>query len=204
MSRVSTAKYSSFQTISGYAIFADVLFGDNGDPSGIPGYNVGSSPTNCANGYIVWQDNIDDGLNSGEVAVDLSLPRGGGTNAVEWAVTGGASGPLNFTSTYSTISKVQILAGVGLGGCKMSWYGIAIRFYKAGVLMETISLDSTNNPVADAMSDSGAVEIEQITTITASPGYDQVEITGSVQLQANAGVFPGEEDIFGDIYIFTS
>src|SRR5271156_6307334 len=121
MSRVTTAKYSTFQTISGYTIFADVLFGDNGDPNGVPGYDVGSSGSNCSSGYIVWEGNIDNGLDSGEVSVNLSLPPGGGANAVTWDVVGGGSGILSFTSTtYGAISKVQVLAGVALGGCKMS------------------------------------------------------------------------------------
>jgi hypothetical protein len=204
MSRVTTVKYTSFQTISGYKIFADALYGDNGDPNGVPGYDVGSSPTDCSSGYIVWEGNIEDGLDSGDVSVALSMPPGGGTNAVQWNVVGGASGVLSFTSTYGSISKVQILAGVALGGCKMSWVSTTVRFYKAGVLMESITLNSSNNPVADATSQSGSVEVEQITTITASSGYDQVDISANVRLQANAGISPGEDDIFGDIYVFTS
>jgi hypothetical protein len=204
MSRVTTAKYTSFQTISGYKIFADALYGDNGDPNGVPGYDVGASSTDCSSGYIVWEGDIQNGLDSGNVSVDLSLPPGGGTNAVQWDVVGGASGTLTFTSTYRTMTKVQLLAGVALGGCKMSWVNATIRFYKAGVLMESISLDSSNNPVADATSQSGSVEIEQITTITASSGYDRVDVSGNIRLQANAGVSPGADDIFADVYVFTS
>jgi len=72
--------------------------------------------------------------------------------------------------------------------------------------MEIITLDDSDNPVADATNSSGPVQIEQITTITPGAGsnYDQLEVTGNVRLQANAGVSPGEDDIFGDIYVYTA
>jgi hypothetical protein len=69
MSRVTTAEYSSFQTISVYTIFADALYGDNGEPNDVPGYNVSSSPTEFGKA-------IQDGPDSNDVSVAFLMPPG--------------------------------------------------------------------------------------------------------------------------------
>jgi hypothetical protein len=198
----STASYTSFQDISGYTMYSDVLFADDGDPNGIPGYDLGSSDEDNVGGFIVWQEDYSDGLDTGNVATSLTMPAGGGTNAVEWSVANGADGPLYFTRTYGAIRQVQILAGVALAGCKMTWNDVQVQFYKSGTLIETISPGSV---VADGTSSTDPISLEQITTVTPTANNnDMVVVSANVRLQANSGIDPGEEDIFGAVYVFTN
>jgi hypothetical protein len=180
------------------------MYGDNGDPEGMPEYVVGSSDTNNIDGFTTWTDDPDNGVDTSDVAFSLTGNPGGGSNGVILNLEDGASGPLTFTgASYGAIQNVQIQAGVTLAGCKMSFNSLIVEFYKSGTQTESVTLSVADNPVADATNATDPVQVQQLTIVTpASQTNDKVVITGAVQLYANAGVYPGETDIFGDIYVF--
>src|SRR5688572_9584569 len=51
--------------ISGHSLFADVCFGDNGDPWGQEEMGIGAGPGAYLSSNIEWDDDLSDGLDSG-------------------------------------------------------------------------------------------------------------------------------------------
>jgi hypothetical protein len=198
MATVTTQTNSYISDIEGWCIYADALFGDNGDTEGVPEYDVGTNSDN-AYGFITW-GNPNNNIDSGNLAINFNAPASGQT--ITWAIQNAST--LSYSGVgHGTIQSVQIVAGVQASGCKFSWGSLVVAFYKSGILIESVSLSGADNPVADGIG-SGA-PTEQITTITpANNNNDQVVITGTLRLQVNAGVYPGEDDVFGDIFVFTS
>jgi len=204
MATVTTSTSSSISDIEGYSFFGSIMYGDNGDPEGMPEYVVGNSDTNNIDGFITWTDDPDNGVDTNDIPFSLTGNPGGGSNGVVLDLNGGVSGPLTFTgASYGAIQNVKIQAGVTLAGCKMSFNSLIVEFYKSGTQTESVTLQVADNPVADATNATDPVAVQQLTIVTpASQTNDKVVITGSVQLYAKAGVYPGETDIFGDIYVF--
>jgi hypothetical protein len=204
MATVTTSTSSSISDIEGYSFFGSIMYGDNGDPEGMPEYVVGSSDTNNVDGFNTWTQDPENGVDTNDIPFDLTGNPKGGSNGVVLNLQNSESGPLTFTgASYGAIQSVQIQAGVTLAGCRMTFTGVTVTFYKSGTETDSVTLQAGYNPVADATSATDPVAVQQLTIITpASQTNDMVVITGSVQLYANAGVWPGETDIFGDIYVF--
>jgi len=53
MATVTTSTSSSISDIEGYSFFGSIMYGDNGDPEGMPEYVVGNSDTNNIDGFIM-------------------------------------------------------------------------------------------------------------------------------------------------------
>jgi len=202
---VTTETNDGISTISDYCVYADAEFGGNGDESGEPSYDCGSSDSDNVYGYITWDSDLSDGLDSGTRTLSFQALEGG-SNGVEWNVQGGSAGTLQFTDqTYGAIQSVKIRAAVILQGCKCTLSGIVLKFYKNGSLVETITLTSATNPVADTRADDAPDEREQITTITPTNSDNtKLVVTGNLRLEAVEGDLPGPSDLQAQIFVFAN
>jgi hypothetical protein len=82
----------------------------------------------------------------------------------------------------------------------VSWSGLTINFMNDGSVVDSWS--STEGVDVDTSTAANPVAGQQITvTPTASEPITSVEITGSIELTATAGTYPGAEDLFSDIFI---
>lgn len=199
---ITTATNDSISDLTGTA-YAEAIYGNNGDTGGVPGYDTGDPASDNVYGYITWGDDPPEPLDSGEVDFNFQALPGGGTNGVLWDVTGGSAGQLQYSNAaYGTLVSVTLRAAVTLAGCKVSMNGVVVKFYKGGVLIESATLNSGQNPVADALASSDPVAIEQVTVVTpANTDNDKVVVTGTVRLQTLAEIAPAPTDLFGQIYL---
>lgn len=200
MASGSLSTYTSIQTFFG-CFFAEARFGSNGG-TGTPEYDVGSTTSNAVSGRTVWDSDLSNGLNSGWINVSLDAEAGGGSNAVSWTVTGGTVVPLLFSGvTYGIIDNVQIVAAVQFPA-QMLWRSVLVKFYKAGVLIESFS--ERVGPQVDTTGATPPVAKEQVLTVVpAQTDNDKVVITGQIELVCAAGIYPGPNDIFAQIYVVT-
>jgi hypothetical protein len=205
MATITTSSSNSISNITGYKFEAECVYGDNGDGSGQGGYDIGTSPSNNNSGEIVWQPTEGQAFNTGNIAVTLDAPKGGGSgNPPTWTVSGSEDGPVNYSVSYGAIQSAEIRAGVTLAGTAISFNDLVLKFYKNGSLIETVNLSSADNPSVNALSSSGTVAMQQLTTVTpANNNNDSVVITGNMVLQANNGVYPGATNMFDQIFVFT-
>ena len=194
---IETACQSFISDIGDYAIYADARFGDNGDYWGVPTYEVGS-PSASTPGYCRWDSDPSNGIETGWLDVELHV---GANHVVTWEVQGGGDGILQFSNVqYGDISKVRVRAAVQQSGLLFEWRSLVLQFYDNGVLKESSSMTSAQQPKADT-TQSGSVK-EMITTITPAWAHnDELILTGQIHLHANQGVYPGANDLFGQVLI---
>ncbi len=154
-------------------------------------------------GQRVWDANLADGFDSGQVAIQLVGNPGGGANGVSFSVQGGSVDPLNYSGvTYGTIQKVEVRAKVAAGGLRLTFSDLIVRFYKAGVLVETINVPAQDTPVAstwDTSSPASALFVVRITPENADP--DKVVVDANVRLESQSTTLPHASWINGQILV---
>ena len=163
---VTTSTSSSISDITDECFFAEVKVGDNGDTSGVPGYDVGTEADQAV-GFVTWDADLSDGFDTQQVNVELDVTAGGGTDGVAWSVTGGSADPLNFSGvTYGSIQSVKIRAAVQAPDMQMTWSQVVLTFIKGTTTEETITLTSAQLPQVSTIGESGPIAAEFIATIT--------------------------------------
>jgi hypothetical protein len=178
--------------------FGEVLFGDNGNPWGVPTGVTGQGDEWNDWSFTNWDTNLDDGLDSDWRDVSLSI-NASGNGESSWE--DGDEDPETFSAgTSSTIQSVTIQAAVAGNGLEMDWAGLTIRFYHNGALVETVN--PTDGVSANTMNSSNGSPAESIMVVNpTATNANGVFISGMVRLKAGAGTYPGQTDIFGSITI---
>jgi len=177
--------------------FGSAMFGDNGDLYGIATSTAGIASTEHVSLFAMWDSDYEDGVNSLSRSVSLSLNRTA-NGAASWSCQGGGSGTFT-VGTDLSISSVTIRAAVLEDGMRMEWNTLAVSFYDGGVRGESVYI---LNIVADTMNTSNNAPLESVVIVTPEgTSYDGVVVSGRVKLQAEVGVYPAADDLFGQIFI---
>lgn len=174
--------------------FGTVMYGENGYVDGPATVQAGTGDMPNSGAYLTWDDNPDDGIDSGAVGVSLRLNTSGGAFEVA------NSGDLAFSSGSSgSIHQVTIQADVAGPYMQMSWQKVQVSFYRGGQLVETVDVGDVTAGTLDGTTYGASESI--VTVNTNASDYDGVFITGEASLSAAAGVYPDVTDIFGKITI---
>jgi hypothetical protein len=183
---------------SGYRLFADLLAGTNGSFAWAPELYVGSTSDDATSAQRMWDGNLDDGFDSDSVFVsfDASLASGSATLSTS---TADSSPDASYTGTTGgTIGSVLIRAGAQVPG-DVDWSDISVTFWNGSQQGETINISA--GPDANAADSSTGVAEQTLVVTPASSNYNHVTVSGALRMQAPTGVWPGGNDLFGQILI---
>lgn len=190
---VSSSGISQF---SGYSAFGEAKYGANGGDSAWPECAAGV-PTGFETGSRVWDANPYDGVDSGWVGVQLTVESSGG---ISWAVNGCSAGNLQrSTGSFGDIERVHVRAGAQAEGTA-AWRSLSIEFYDGGSVADSYS--QSGGPEVDTTSTPWWPVAEDILTVTPDVwGVDKVVVSGQVRFTSPQGVYPGPDDLFGQVFI---
>ena len=189
----------SVSDITGFTAVGVVRFGANGADPLVWETAVGTSSSISASDNLVWDEDISSGLDSNWVSAQFDVAPGGGTNAINWTVTGGVTVPLSSScGTFSGIQKAIVRAVVLDSGHAMNWRLITAKFYKEGQLRETLSHRS--GPGVDTRFGSATLEQYIEITPTASDN-DRMLVTGQFRMESPSSSI-SEDMIQGQVYLF--
>jgi hypothetical protein len=188
---------SDIADASGFRLFADLLFGSNGSSSWAPELATGQQTESASYGSMVWDTNMDDGIDSGPVSVRFDANLATGSASLEAGPEGGD--PVAYAGVSGgTIGSVVIRAGARVAG-EVAWSELSITFWRGDEMAESVSLDATC--VANPDDSSTGSELESISVTPTDTTYTRVSVTGSLQMRAADGMYPGWNDLFGQILI---
>jgi hypothetical protein len=187
---------TSLANITGYELYSEALVGSNGDPYGVPGYDIGTSSSNNSDGYVTWDADEETNFQTGPVAFEMDANLGTGADTL--FVTGGIESPLAFQGPGSQkVGSVEIIAAAQVAG-QVSWSDVSVDFYQGSTLEETASVGT--GPQVDTTG-SGGTE-EQIMVVTPSSTQDDhVVVSGTINMSTPNGTIPGPDDLFCQVFI---
>jgi len=197
----ASAVYYTMPTVqeapSNALAIACMQYGSNGDVWGPPEYSVANSSGSESDGSKQWDSAESGPFDSDWVDFTLVAQPGQG---VTLTVDDG-TGPVNVSAAFSSISSIEVDAGVQTNA-SMTFQDLDVSFFDSSG-NETSCYSTSGGPSIDETNSSDPVG-EQIVQVTPASGTSasEVVVTGQIRLQAPDGVFPGASDIFGDIAIF--
>lgn len=193
----------SITELSGYLLYAEAIPGSNGDSTGIPTYDLGADPEDASYGYNVWDEGVadgdtSDGFDTGSQPFAFDSDMAGGSNSLDVASAGAISYD---TGGSQSIGSVIVRAGIQTIGVA-TWNNVTIAFYQGSTLADTLTLDGPAVDTTPANSPDEAEQILLVTPDSSSTPYTRVTVSGSIQMQTPAGVLPGPDDLFCQVFIF--
>ena len=182
-----------------YWLFGEARFGGNGVSWMPPELVVGTGPDDMSGGRITWDEDLSDGLNSGQVAIEFDVDLTSGDATLE-ASNGGSSSPASFSGSSGgvAIGSIVIRAGTQVHA-EVSWSNLTITCWNGDVASESVSI-SAGAQVDTTNSTTGVGE--QMLVVEPKENYfDRVTVSGTLSFQASSAVCPSWTDLFGQIYI---
>ena len=177
--------------VSGWDYMAQLSYGQNGDMWGPREITVCGPNYETTGEYMMWDENPDDGVDSGWRQTGLSFD----STSLKWGLEG--IGVTQDVVETDGIDYIDIRT-VTKNQAAMLWKNAMVLFYKDGILTEQVDLGSFGS---DTM-DQPALD-EQILRITPeNSDNDKVLISGMVKLMAPEGAYPAEDEIFSQIMIY--
>jgi hypothetical protein len=178
------------------ALYATLEYGSNGDPYGDPTYTEGDDQGEENWGFNVWDSDISDGINTGAVPVQFT----GLSNGNESLSVGTGATPLTYSGdSFGTIASVQVQAAVQIPA-SVQWSSLSFNFYTGSTLEESDVFSA--GPSVNTINTPNSPTAEQIlTVIPTSQSCNKVVVTGTLQMTAPAGTYPGPTDMFSNIAI---
>lgn len=193
---VSTWTVGTLEPQATAGVVADVRLADNGDPFGDPTTAIAVDGVVVDDARFAWDSDVWDGIDSEWRYFGFGVECGdsGGIYLDLADASANDSG-----GVYTSIGSVRIVSGVAGEGMSFGWADVEVRFFREGVLEETVFVGNTG---ADRITDPASGPLQTIVEVTPGAGdYDEVVVTGSLRLRAAEGVWPGGNDIFGQIQI---
>ncbi len=189
--------------ISTPAVEADALYGDNGPENGPdPEYAlVTSSETDT--GRTTWNPefNEDGSWDSGQVPVAMTLsPDGHGNDILTWTVNG-ETALIQTIPQLTTLSGVEIVAGTQLNA-SVAWSDLNVSF-SDGTTTDAYSGSTASNPAVDTTTSSTATAEQELFVVPTTSSNTTLTISGNVDLAYPAGTYPGPNDLFASIYVYS-
>jgi hypothetical protein len=194
---VSTWTFGTLEPQAGTAgVMADVRLADNGDLGGDPTTAIAVDGVVVGDTTFPWDSNVWDGIES-QWRYFVFGVECGDSGAIHLDLSAGSADESG--GVYTSIGSVRIVSGVADEGMAFEWADVEVRFYRNGVLEETVFVGDTG---ADRITEAGSGPLQTVTEVTPGAGdYDEVAVTGSLRLRAAEGIWPGGNDIFGQIQI---
>lgn len=178
---------------TGFDLFGDLLFGANGMAPWTYELAAGSTPTDSAGGGILWDGDLEDGFDSGEVDITFDADLSDGS--VEMTA-GGASVAYDGQSG-GTIGSVVIRAGADVAGFA-EFTRLTIKFWDDGVVFETATIGGVS---ADTAESTTGVAEQQLVVTPASSSCERVTMAGVFRMSAAPEAMPDVSSLFGQILI---
>jgi len=184
---------------SGFALYADMRAGSNGDPWGEPEEVLGTNDT-ANTGRFIWDSTDDNGGFDAEnipFSEDLNLNTGTST-----LLLGDSAVPVTYSGpSGETIDYLEMAAGTQVNA-QVAFSNVQIGFYKNGALQETASVPG--GPAIDTTS-SDCPTGEQIASIKpAGTTDDEAIVTGDITMVCPDGTYPNPEDMFAQTFVFAN
>jgi hypothetical protein len=184
--------------ITGYSLFAKARVGDNSlGSSGQPELLLGTD-SDCVAFHTCWDPYPDD-FDSGPRFAKLTAE--GDADTATWSL--GGSQPCSQTynsATLGDVGKVQLRAGITVPGM-VKWSSVTIQWYRDGVMVDYYS--RRTGPTVDERGAEGPVEAEQVLSAsTTVRDADKVVVWGDVEIACDAGVYPGPDALFAEVFVF--
>jgi hypothetical protein len=191
------AAAESLSALSGYGWLAEVRAGGDGDPYGASEYDLlgASEPVE---GRTTWDDDLEDGFDSGNVLVGLRVRADGDAR---FSVADASTGDLTTEGpTSSIVDKVIVRLGVQGAQMQAMWSNLTVSFYRNGLLRESLSISA---PASALGTEEAPVQEELLTFMPTDADDDEVVITGAVRLLcAPENVQPDANAIFSQILVY--
>ena len=187
---------------SGALFWGLAIYGGNGQ-EGPAGVSVGDSSETLAWGCNVWDSNLSNGFDTGNVsfsfAVDLM-----GTDYMEFETSySDAFGAYNTTSDATEITMIDIRAAVADAEMKVAVGTFTVSFFSGGVFQETVTVDGPHANRLNQTTPGAKQEIVRL-VVDEDAHYDRAIITGTFRMQANQGVEPQAEDLVFDVHVYAA
>jgi len=194
---VALSEGATTTEFTNYAYYGHQLFGDNGDEGGIPTLVIGT-PNDNSVGYLTWDPNYLNGIDSGDLWFELTVDVSGTSDVL--TLENYTAEDLTWSgSGVSTISSVKVRAGVLGGQLASSLAETRVKFFAGGTLVDTSDFFALD---VDLMNDTSSNPYEKIATVTTThTNIDKVIIEGVYRLQSNMG-WAGSNDVFSDFFIY--
>lgn len=179
------------------------IYGGNGQ-EGPAGVSVGGSSGALSWGCNVWDSNLSDGFDTGNVSFSFSVDLRGSSDYMEFETSySDVFGAYNTAADASEITMIDIRAAVADAEMKVSVGSFTVSFFSGGVFQESMTVDG---PSANRLNQTtpGAKEEVVRLIIDEDADYDQAVITGSFRMQANQGVEPNWDDMLFDVQIYAA
>jgi hypothetical protein len=199
---MATGTFTTSTTISditGYCCIAETRYGSNGGNEGTPEWDVGSA-SNQTTGRTKWADDPDDGFDTGLLNTELGTSQGG-AEGIGFALQDSPDSPLIYVGvTYGSIGNVLVRAGAQITST-VSWTGVNVTYYKNGNQTETYEYNGT----FQVSTTDGSPTAEVILTVVPQfDDNDQVTVQGSIEMVLPAGYYPGPDDMFNQVFVYTA
>jgi hypothetical protein len=180
--------------ITGYSLFAEACYGDNGDPWGQEETGMGGSAGSYSFSDVEWDSDFSDGFDSGHRQVYFRADAG--DNFGVWWVDGGEM--LTGGFDLDSIGGVMIRVAVLQPQMSMSWESGSIGFFNNGRLVRSEGLpDMIASTLDDGWEEQTTLHVDMPTV-----EFDEVRIGGLIRLQAGEGVYPSANDMYAQVFIF--
>jgi hypothetical protein len=167
-------------------------------------WGAGSVPellVNASEGNVAWSQSSSGELDSGQFSVNfvVSAGRGASLGVSQSAVSGSV---FDGSVSYGAIQHVEVGASVAGTYRRFTWSSIVVRFYRAGVLTQTMYRGVECWPKADTYG-VPSIGSQTVRYRPTSADNDAVTVTAQVRLQLRAPlVLPYESQ--GKILVFAA
>jgi hypothetical protein len=173
--------------------YGEARFGDNiGTPGSAPELAVGTSSTLLGWGDVLWDSNLQDGLNSSQCSATFTAaPNGSGGTKLTWTVKGKT---LTHTAPGTgPITWVEIVAGVRAAA--------AVKWTSCSVAFGSSTASAISGPSVDTR-DTGlpAMAVSSVGPRSGTP--NKVTVKGSIQFLARAPVWLAPDDVFAQVIVY--
>jgi hypothetical protein len=176
-------------------LYASIQSGSNGSFAWAPELCLDTF-TGTTTGQQLWDDDLEDGFDSGVVGVALDTNAGGSGGTVVLHTESACASTVSSDGGGIWVQGVIIRAVAQVPG-EVSWSDVTVSFYNGDELGETVCI--AEGPDAK-LTGSGTAEQRMLVEI-ADGGYDRVVVSGSLRMQGASGVTPAWGDLFGDIQV---
>jgi hypothetical protein len=179
---------------TGFQLFANLLFGSNGASEWIPELLCGSPTQYPAYANTVWDENLDDGFDSGNVAVQYDANLATGTTTF----SAGSASAHYAGESGGTVGSVAVRAQAQGSGAVI-WSDLTITFWDGSEVGESLTL--ATGATAETSDTATGVEEQMLVITPERSGYDHVTVSGTLRMQAGSDYVPESADLFGQILI---
>lgn len=195
MSMIAYVVNDFLSDIQGYDLISQIRWSFNGDWFGYNEIAVGTSYENESGDHVIWDDNIDDGIDTGWRPIQIEF--GEGPEGMSIDLDGIVA--TQAVEYVDGIDYVHIRSAVH-SKASMQWSSVTLYFYHDNILTEEIEVSDVGVDTTDTLW--GATEEQIVSIYPSESDNDRVVIVGAVRMVAPEGVLPDAFDIISDVRVY--